>query len=130
VRGNHFVLRVTNNAPHKIPTGYGLRQILFTVTFLDNKENVVEVQRYILETKWVDEEGKETVPHLAVKVAKDTRLDGKATRTYRFEIPPKAVAARYRLSYRLISEKMAKKLGVTDPFFLHEYIFSEQRLHL
>jgi hypothetical protein len=130
VRGNDLVLRVTNNAPHKIPTGYGLRQILFTVTFLDNKENVVEVQRHILETQWADEKGERTVPHLAVKIAKDTRLDGKATRKYKFKIPPNAVAARYRLSYRLISEEMAKKLGVTDPFFLHEYIFSEQRLHL
>jgi len=130
VRGNDFVLRVTNHAPHKIPTGYGLRQIILTVTFLDRKENVVQTQRQILQTQWVDAEGKPTIPHLAVKIAKDTRQDGKSTKQYRFSIPKGATAARYKLSYRLISEEMAKELGITDEFFLHEYIFSEQRIHL
>jgi hypothetical protein len=130
VKGNDFVLYLTNHAPHKIPTGYGLRQIILTVTFLDKKENVIEVQRKVLGVKWTDEEGEETIPHLAVKIAEDTRLEGKKRGAYRFKIPAGAVAARYRLSYRLVSETMAKKMGVSDPFFLHEYIFSEQRLHL
>ncbi len=128
--GDKFVITLKNRAPHKIPTGYGLRKIILKVTFLDKNDKVLAKKRYVLGTKWVDEKGKETIPHLAVKVAKDTRMDGKSTNAYRFPIPDGAVYAKYSFSYRLIPEGLAKELGITDPFFLREYTFSEQRVHL
>jgi len=128
--GDKFVIKVTNRAPHKIPTGYGLREIILKVTFLDKNDKILAKKRYVLGTKWVDEEGKQTIPHLAKKVVKDTRMDGKSTNAYKFPIPKGAVYAKYSFSYRLVPEGLAKELGVTDPFFLREYIFTEQRVHL
>ena len=128
--GDKFVIKVTNRAPHKIPTGYGLREIILKVTFLDKNEKVLAKKRYVLGTKWADEKGKPTIPHLAKKVVKDTRMDGKSTNAYKFPIPQDAVYAKYSFSYRLVPEDLAKELGVTDPFFLREYVFTEQRVHL
>jgi len=128
--GDKFVLLVSNRAPHKIPTGYGLREIILRVTFLDKNDKILAKKRYTLGTKWVDEEGKPTIPHLAKKVMKDTRMNGKSTNAYKFSIPKGAVYAKYSFSYRLVSENLAKEMGVTDPFFLREYVFTEQRVHL
>jgi len=128
--GDFFVITLKNNAPHRVPTGYGLREIILKVTFLDKDDKVIARKSYVLGAKWVDEKGKATIPHLAKKIIKDTRLNGKSTNAYKFPIPKEAVYAKYSFSYRLISEGIAKEIGVTDPFFLREYTFSEQRIHL
>lgn len=128
--GEKFVLKVTNNSPHKIPTGYGLREIMLKVTYLDKNDKVIGKKRYTMSAEWADESGKRTTPHLAHKIVKDTRLEGKSSKNYKFPIPKGAVYAKYSFSYRLISKEMAKKIGVTDPFFLKEYTFTQNRVHL
>ena len=125
-----FVISIKNNTPHKIPTGYGLREIILKVVYLDKNDKEVGKIKYVLGAKWKDEKGNDTIPHLAVKKVNDTRQEGKTTKKYIFPIPKGAVYAKYSFSYRLISEKMGKALNITDPFFLKEYTFSEQRVHL
>jgi len=130
VEGDYFVISLTNNAPHRIPTGYGLREIILKVVYLDKNDKEVGTKSYVLGAKWQDEKGNWTIPHLAKKIVRDTRLDGKSTYAYKFAIPKNAVYAKYSFSYRLISEGLAKEIGVSDPFFLREYTFLEQRVHL
>jgi hypothetical protein len=129
-KGDKFILTVKNNSPHKIPTGYGLREIMLKVAYFDKSDKKVGEDRKVLEAKWVDDAGKMTTPHMAKSKALDTRLDGYTQKDYVFTIPKGATYARYTFSYRLISEKMAKVLGITDPFFLKEYVFSNQRIYL
>ena len=130
VDDNYFIIKLTNHAPHKIPTGYGLREVILRVVFLDKDDKPIKTNEYILGSKWVDEKGSPTIPHLAVKRVKDTRMNGKSTNAYKFPIPKGAVYAKYSLSYRLISDGLAKEIGVTDPFFLREYTFAQMRIHL
>jgi len=130
VDDNYFIIKLTNHAPHKIPTGYGLREVILRVVFLDKNDKPIKTNEYILGSKWVDEKGSPTIPHLAVKRVKDTRMNGKSTNAYKFPIPKGAVYAKYSLSYRLISDGLAKEIGVTDPFFLREYTFAQMRIHL
>ena len=125
-----FVINIKNNSPHKIPTGYGLREIILKVTYLDKNDKEVGKKRYVLGAQWKDKKGNATIPHLAESILKDTRLEGKSSKNYKFPMPKEAVYAKYSFSYRLINEEMAKEIGVSDPFFLKEYIFSEQRMHL
>jgi len=128
--GAFFIITLNNHAPHKVPTGYGLREVILKVTFLDKDDKVLSKESYILGAEWVDEKGERTIPHLAKRIAKDTRMKGKSLNAYKFSVPKNAVYAKYSFSYRLISEGMAKEIGVSDPFFLREYTFFEQRVHL
>jgi len=125
-----FVINIKNRTPHKIPTGYGLREIILKVVYLDKDDKEIGKKRYVLGVKWKDNKGNDTIPHLAETLVKDTRQEGKSSKNYKFPIPKGAVYAKYSFSYRLISEKMGKALNLTDPFFLKEYTFSEQRVHL
>jgi len=128
--GNTFVLTLKNRTPHNIPTGYGLREILLKVTFLDKDDHVLKTHLYRLGATWKDAKGELTIPHLATTKSRDTRLKGLSTVAYKFPIAKGAVYAKYSFSYRLVSEGLAKAMGVTDPFFLKEYKFLEQRIHL
>lgn len=125
-----FILSLKNRTPHMIPTGYGLREIFLKVLFFDKDDKQIKEDQKILAAKWKDASGQETIPHLATSKVEDTRLAGNTTQEYTFDIPQGATYAKYIFSYRLISEEMAKEIGVTDPFFLKEYVFSEQRVHL
>ena len=130
VRDGKFVINIKNNTPHHIPTGYGLREIILQVIYYDKNDKVVGKGKSVLGAKWKDKKGQETIPHLAIGKLEDTRLAGKSSKDYTFSIPENAKYAKYKFSYRLISEKMAEEIGVTDKFFLKEYVFSEQRVHL
>lgn len=130
VKNGRFVINIKNNTPHHIPTGYGLREIIIKVAYYNNDDKAVGKGRAVLAAQWLDKKGKATIPHLATSKVKDTRLAGKSSKDYQFAIPKGATYAKYTFSYRLINEEMAKTIGVTDKFFLKEYIFSEQRVNL
>ncbi len=129
IQDNELVINIKNNTPHKIPTGYGLREITISVSYFDKQDKEVGEERYTLAAKWKDEKGNLTIPYLAKSMASDTRLDGKSNKNYRFSIPKKAAYGKYSLSYRFIGKDMGKILNVTDTFFLKEYIFDKQEVH-
>jgi len=121
-------ITMKNNSPHKIPTGFGLREIVIEVKFLNQNNEEIEKKNIVLGTNWKDKSGKLTIPYLATSLASDTRLDGRSSKTYSFDIPKGAKYAKYSIYYKLVSDKMAKEMGVSDPFFLRKYIFTESRV--
>ena len=125
-----LILNLKNKTPHSIPTGYGLREIILSVNYFDKSDKKIGEESIVLAAKWLDENDAETIPHMAKSKVKDTRLEGYKDKDYVFKIPQGAVYAKYIFSYRLISQKMAETIGITDPFFLKEYVFSERRVHL
>jgi hypothetical protein len=128
--GDEFTISLYNKAPHSIPTGYGLREIIIKVEFFDNANQLISEEIQVLGASWKDKWGKVTIPHLAKSIISDTRLEGKSSRVLKFKIPKNAEQVAYKFSYKLINSEMAKKLGVTDPFFLKEYILSETKNRL
>jgi len=128
--GGEFIISLYNKAPHSIPTGYGLREIIIKVEFFDNANQLLSEEIQVLGASWKDKWGKVTIPHLAKSIISDTRLEGKSSRALKFKIPKNAEQVAYKFSYKLINSEMAKKLGITDPFFLKEYILSETKNRL
>jgi hypothetical protein len=117
-------LRVTvrNLSPHKLPTGYGLRRLELQVRFYGEKDRKLGETVKLFTAVWKNGRGEETIPHLAVKRAKDTRIPPYGEVTESFELPEGTKLVNYRLVYRQIGKKMADKLGVKDPFFTREYV--------
>ena len=130
IDGGKLYLKLRNESPHKIPSGYGLREIILRVNFLRADQTEIDRQAKVLSARWGDNEGKTTIPHLATSILQDTRLPGWSSRAYAFPIPPKARYASYEILYRLISQKMAKELGVSNPFFNKDYKIFQKRIPL
>ena len=126
----HLHLQLTNNTPHKIPSGYGLREIVIQVKYFDKSNNLIMFDKQTLRAQWGDDEGRPTIPHLATSILKDTRLEGKSAHTYRFKIPNDAQYALYELDYKLIGSDMAKIIGIRDPFFEKNYVFFKHKVLL
>lgn len=126
--GGSLNITLKNNSPHSIPTGFGLREIVIDVEFLDINDKVLGQQQQKLTAIWNDESGKETVPYLATVLEKDTRLAAKSSKVYDFKIPKGAKYGKYSIYYNMVGEKMAKEMKVSDQFFLKKYIFTESRV--
>jgi len=127
---NRYAITLLNRAPHSIPTGYGLREIILRVSFLDKNGKKLSTDTNTLGASWRDKRGELTIPHLAKSIESDTRLKGKSRETFYYDIPSRAKSVSYELSYRLIGSDIAKKIGVTDKFFLKEYIVVKREMAL
>jgi hypothetical protein len=79
---------------------------------------------------WHDEKGKPTLPFLATKKEKNTRIAPQGTQHYTYAIPNGAKRVEYTLSYRFIGEEMAKMIGLSDPFFTKEYKVKRENMEL
>lgn len=127
---DNFIISLTNKAPHNVPTGYGLREIVIQVKFFDSNDKMIEQFEQKIGAMWKDKRGNITIPHLAKSIARDTRLRAKSTKEYQFKTPDSAKSVKYSLYYKLINSYMAKEIGVTDEFFLKDYILIERRVRI
>lgn len=130
VENNKFILIITNNTPHSLPTGYGLREIILSVTYFNSDSKEIGSGKTTLGTKWNGVKGDYTTPHLATFKGKDTKLKGRSTKRYKFGIPKGVKYIEYKAYYKLIGDDMAKKINITDPFFLKDYIFAQDKVTL
>ncbi|RUM47120.1 MAG: hypothetical protein DSY80_01190 [Desulfocapsa sp.] len=121
-------IKITNHSPHKLPSGYGLRELTINVKFFDMHDVPLGSAKKVMGAVWGDAEGKPTIPHLASSLLKDTRIKGLSSKEYVFDIPKKAKYVTYVMTYRLVSETMSKEIGISDPFFKKEYTFFESRI--
>jgi hypothetical protein len=129
-KNNKFIIDIKNQTPHKLPTGYGLRKVIIDIEYFDSKNKSMGRYEYILGAKYVDDNGKDTIPHMATKLEYDNRLNPYRQRKLKFPVPNGAVYVEYKFTYRLIDEKLAKEIGVSDEFFLKDYLFYKQKVHL
>ncbi|WP_200762640.1 multiheme c-type cytochrome [Nitrosophilus alvini] len=119
-------ITLQNLTPHKVPTGFGSREVVLEAVFLlENglKKSVSE----IFGVEYRDKRDRETIPHLAVKIEDDSRLNPYETRKFSLKIPAGSESVKINLYYKLIGEKLAKKLELNEEIFLKRYnIFSAE----
>jgi len=130
INNSKFIIKVQNKTPHKLPTGYGLREVILKVEFLNTSHEVLDSVNYIFGSVYVDKSNQPTIPHLASKVAMDTRLGAYSQRKLKFNIPKKTRYIKYTLTYKLIGDKLAHQIGVSDKFFLKDYLFFEKNIEI
>jgi hypothetical protein len=113
---------MTNQQPHKLPTGAPFRNIFLKLTAYDPQGKVLwrnadghpsqgDPQGYFALTL-ANDEGKPVPPPEATKTGTDTRLKPHETRVLTYEIPAKDVAAvRGELYYNLLWPSLVKKFS-------------------
>ena len=127
---NAYIIGIRNNTPHKLPTGYGLRKITLEVDFYDKEHKLLGSDYHTFGVNWRDAKGDITIPHLAASTFNDTRLAPQTYQEFTFPLLPGSAELRYTFSYKLIGNVMARKLNITDPFFLKRYIIIRKTIPL
>lgn len=123
-KGDKLLAKVsmTNQQPHKLPTGAPFRNMFLKLTAYDPQGKVLwrnadghpsqgDPQGYFALTL-ANDEGKPVPPPEATKTGTDTRLKPHETRVLTYEIPAKDVAAvRGELYYNLLWPSLVKKFS-------------------
>ncbi len=126
----NFVVNISNLVPHKVPTGYGLRELAVEVSFFDKREKEIEKKTHSFSVDWLDKNDKPTIPHLASKMGEDRRLEAGANEELIFSIPRGTKIINYKLVYRQVKKDMQKVLNIKDKFFTRDYILKNGVLEL
>lgn len=121
-RAKAAVLKVQleNLTPHKVPTAYGGREINILVTF-NGADGILKRVHERLGARYVDNRGRETLPHLAAEVKTDNRLEPLEVRSVDFAVPSGAMSADIAVEYRLVSKAWVETLELKDPTYLNAY---------
>ena len=129
IKSNNLSIFIHNTTPHYFPSGYGLREVELKVNFFNNYNRAILKEEKKIGARWVDRLGEITVPNLAISKSFDNRLKGRSSKEFNFGIPTKTAYIVYSLSFKMIGNDMARKIGLTDDFFTKEYKFLVQRIN-
>ncbi len=123
----HLVIEISNPQPHNIPTGFGGRELLVDIQFIDaaGKTNKKEIS---LTTHYTRKHGRTSIPHLAIKQSKNLSVPAKGKKIIRLLIPENAAATKVTLYYRLANEEIRNLLHLTDPIWKKKFFINSKKL--
>ena len=120
IKNSILELKLQNLTPHKVPTGFGGRVLELRATFFE-RSRVTKEKRLQFRARFVDDKGEETLPYLATRLKKDTRLHPNERRVLQFFIPQGTTQIKIDLLYKPISDTLKEALKITDPVFTKSY---------
>jgi len=129
-KGQNVVVTLKNRTPHNVPTGFGGRQLIVTMKALDASGRLIQREEQILEARYLDKYGRESIPHLAKDVLSDTRLKPNERRTIEFKVPAGSNEVIVDVKYRLIGKKWIEKLNIEDEMFKKEYPVASMQMRI
>ena len=114
-----LVVSLTNKTPHKVPTGYGERELIVEVIFKNRKNRVLKRYNNKINSIYVDEEGKVTLSYLSTRLKSDTRIEPNETSTFSFPITRKMRRGfvEVKVWYKLVREDIVKMINLNDNIF-------------
>jgi len=128
--GHRVTVYLKNLVPHKIPTSFGGRMLRIKAVYKGAKGYIIKEDEYDITTRYLDEDGEDTVPYLAKKVAFDNRLKPGEKRKIRFNAPREAREVDVILQYYLVAPEWAKKLRIKDNTFKRPYKIASLHIDL
>lgn len=120
--GSRLDLTLTSTSGHSVPSGFPGRMVLVKAVGLDTDGKVVwsnssddpmaQDPQAVLNTGYVDADGKPVLPPFAAKKARDTRLVHGQPRTLSWTLPDGVATAKATLLYRLVPPPAVGPLGL------------------
>jgi hypothetical protein len=129
LKGKKLGVILTNLSGHNFPTGTGVRGTSVVIEFYAGEKKIASVYEP-LEILFAGKDGKKTIPPLAHKEVKDTRLKPREVRTLWVDLPRGATHAVARVEYRLAQEEIARKYGLKDEKFTRLHTVAEKKIAL
>ena len=126
---NHLIITITNPLPHNIPTGFGGRELLVEIQYIDasGKTSKKEIS---LTTHYTRKHGRKSTPHMALKQSKNLAVPAKGKKIIKVALPKNIAAAKVTLYYRLANEEIADLLHLEDPIWKKKFFINSKKLSL
>lgn len=107
--GDSFLVTISNENPHNIPTGFGARELILDIVYRSGTK-VVETKHVSMTQHYKDKRGKVTIPHLAAEMTDDLSIPAQGSKTLKIPMVPGAGQVTFELYYRLVNDEVRELL--------------------
>ncbi len=111
---SNLAIKISNNIPHNIPTGFGARELLVEVEYFNNIGSL-GVKTISLTQHYKDKRGKPTIPHLAKSATQSQSIPAKGSKTVTIAMLDNSSYAMVTLYYRLVNDEVREMLDLQEP---------------
>lgn len=111
-----LVVTLVNPQPHNIPSGFGARELILEVEYLNGSE-VIGRHSMSLTRTYTSKRGKPTIPHLAEEMGPDMSVPAQGKKSVKFPLAKGADAASVTLYYRLVNDEVRQMLELQEPIW-------------
>ena len=120
----YLLIEISNPQPHNIPSGFGGRELLLVVSFVDasGKKSVKEIS---LTTHYKRKHGRASTPHMALKQTKNLSVPAKGKKIVRIALLEDAAMVKVGLYYRLVNEEIHNLLKLKDPIWKKRFFIAK-----
>ena len=126
---DHLIIAISNPQPHNIPSGFGGREIIVEVKFVDMDGKTIS-KKISLTRHYTRKHGRISTPHMALKQSKDLSIPAKGKKIIRLLLPDGAASVKVTLYYRLVNEEIDKLLHLQDPIWKKKFFITSKKLSL
>jgi len=113
-KGDSFIVTLTNENPHNIPTGFGARELILDVIYRSGS-NIIETKSISMTQHYKDKRGNPTIPHLAKEMSADISVPARGTKTLKVPMVEGAGQVTFELYYRLVNDEVRGLLDLKEP---------------
>ncbi|MEA1893442.1 MAG: multiheme c-type cytochrome [Campylobacterota bacterium] len=123
------IIQINNPQPHNIPSGFGSRELIIEISYLDGATNL-DKQSISLTRHYTRRKGKPTIPHLAEKTSKDMSIPALGKKVLKIKKSPGASSVHVRLYYRLVNDEVRSILKLKDAIWSKKMLITSKSLEL
>ena len=118
-----------NPQPHNIPTGFGSREILVEITYLDGGK-VVGTKSLSLTRTYKRKRTRATIPHLAQTQSKDNSIPAHGKVIFDIPLVKNASTAEVKVYYRLVNDEVRSILKLKESIWSQKMFITSKSITL
>lgn len=128
-KGDNILVKIINDNPHNIPTGFGARELILDVIYRSGSK-VVGTKSISMTQHYEDKRGKPTIPHLAKKITEAISVPARGSKTLKVPLLKGTGQVTFELYYRLVNDEVRKLLDLKEPQWSEKKFISRTTLRL
>ena len=129
-KSKDLVIEIKNPQPHNIPSGFGAREIVVSVVFLDASGKEITKKELSLTTHYTRKRKKITTPHLAKKMSKDMSIPAYGKKVLKVATIKGAKKVTVNVSYVLVNSEVRSLLKLKGDNWAKRHFIVKKSLSL
>jgi hypothetical protein len=128
-KGSSYIVTISNENPHNIPTGFGARELILDVIYRSGSK-IIETKSISMTQHYKDKRGRPTIPHLAKEITENISVPARGSKTLKVPMIKGTGQVTFELYYRLVNDEVRSLLDLKEPQWSEKKFISRTTLRL
>jgi hypothetical protein len=128
-KGDSFIVTLSNENPHNIPTGFGARELILDVIYRSGSK-IIETKSISMTQHYKGKRGKPTIPHLPKEITENISVPARGSKTLKVPMVKGAGQVTFELYYRLVNDEVRSLLDLKEPQWSEKKFISRTTVRL